>query len=357
MKQQLDYLAEASSNPLHKKMTIAWSSPTTNPFRTLPKDAPARATRDGPSNRVPSGPGYGGGHNNSGGNYSGGNYGGGNYGGGGGNFRGRGNYGGPRGNMNQGGYNRNFSGGGGGGMGGGYNNNNNMGFNNGPMGGGSGGNFAFNRGGMMGGMRGGPGGMRGGRGGMGGMGGGMGGMGGNMGAMGGGMGGGMNNGMMGGGMGPMGGMPMAGMPGNMGPMGMMGPGMGTFFFLFCCLIAWASSLLCYGITRGKACVSSMHDAVSLQCPGMLPCHPRCTDVHSCLAPLTECLWLTLANRLPRHAALQSGILWWRQPGRRRRRRRQWERLGRRQPAWGEAAAARVVQVHVQARVWPNGLAW
>ncbi|KAJ4018057.1 hypothetical protein NW752_001968 [Fusarium irregulare] len=155
-----------------KKVTLAYWAPNVNPFKTLPKDAPARGKDQ---SRAPSG--YNDRSNNMGGNF----------GGSGGGFRGgRGGY--NRGGMNQGGYNRNFN-----------NNNNNMGgFNNnmgggynGPMGGG--GNFGFNnRGGMMGGgMRGGPGGMRGGRG------------------------GGMMN------MNPMGGMPM-GMPGNMG-MGMMGP--------------------------------------------------------------------------------------------------------------------------------------
>ncbi|KAF4984427.1 hypothetical protein FZEAL_390 [Fusarium zealandicum] len=155
-----------------KKVTLTYWNPSINPFKTLPKDAPARGKDQ---NRAPTG------SYNDRGNSMGGNFGGG--------FRGgRGGY--NRGGMNQGNYNRQY-----------INNNNNMGgFNpnmgggfNGPMGGGGGGgNFGFNnRGGMMGGgMRGGPGGMRGGRG-----------------------------GMMG--MNPMGGMPM-GMPGNMG-MGMMGP--------------------------------------------------------------------------------------------------------------------------------------
>lgn len=95
--------------------------------------------------------------------------------------------------MNQGGFNRNFSGG----MGGGFNNNNmgGGGFNNG-MGGGNFGGGGFQRGGGFGGgMRGGPG-MRGGR-------------------------GGMHNPMGGMNMGPMGGMPNMGMPN----MGMMGGGM------------------------------------------------------------------------------------------------------------------------------------
>ena len=144
-----------------KRITTQYWNPAVNPFRTLPKDAPARGKDQGRS--APSGP-Y-----NDRGNFSGG-------------FRGRGGFGGPRGNMNQGNYNRNFSG--------------NMGYNNmggGGFGGPGGvGNFGFNnRGNMMGG------GMRGG--GMRGRGGGN---------------------MMG--MNPMGGMNM-GMPGNMG-MGMMGAG-------------------------------------------------------------------------------------------------------------------------------------
>ncbi|KAF4335696.1 heterogeneous nuclear ribonucleo HRP1 [Fusarium beomiforme] len=158
----------AESQGAQKKVTLTYWATTNNPFKTLPKDAPARAKDQ---TRTPSGS-----YNNDRGGHMGGNFGGG--------FRGgRGGY--NRGGMNQGNYNRNF------------NNNNMGGYNN--MGGGyngpmsvGGGNFGFNnRGGMMGGgMRGGPGGMRGGRG-----------------------------GMMG--MNPMGGMPM-GMPGNMG-MGMMGP--------------------------------------------------------------------------------------------------------------------------------------
>ncbi|KAF4630580.1 hypothetical protein G7Y89_g7549 [Cudoniella acicularis] len=151
-----------------KKHTVTYSNPNVNPFRTLPKDAPTRAGKDGQSNRAPSG-----GYNNDRGN-SNGNFG--------GNFRGRtpgyNARGGNMNNMNNQGFNRNFSGPGMGNMGR---------FN--------------NRGGMMGGMRGGPN-MRGGR-------------------------GGMNNGMMGG-M-PMGGMPMGGMPGGMGGMpmnmGQMGGGM------------------------------------------------------------------------------------------------------------------------------------
>ena len=144
-----------------KRATTQYWNPTVNPFRTLPKDAPARGRDQG---RSASSGAY-----NERGNF-----------GGGAGFRGRGGYGAGRGNMGQNNYNRNFSGG--------------MGYN--PMGGGGfggpnpQGSFAFSgRGHVLGG------GMRGG---------GMRGRGGNM---------------MG--MNPMGGMNM-GMPGNMG-MGMMGP--------------------------------------------------------------------------------------------------------------------------------------
>ncbi|KJZ79354.1 hypothetical protein HIM_01505 [Hirsutella minnesotensis 3608] len=169
-KHYVDQFAGDASQSAQKKMTTSYWNPGMNPFRTLPKDAPARVKEQQPRT-APSGP-Y-----NDRGNYGGG-------------FRGRGGFNGGRGNMGQGNFNRNY-------------NNNNMGYNNnmgggfnGPMGGG--GNFGFGgRGNMMGGgMRGGPGGMRGGRGGN----------------------------MMG--MGPMGGMPM-GMPGNMGMMG-MGGGMPGF---------------------------------------------------------------------------------------------------------------------------------
>ncbi|SPJ82286.1 related to heterogeneous nuclear ribonucleoprotein HRP1 [Fusarium torulosum] len=158
----------AEGQGIPKKVTLAYWNPNINPFKTLPKDAPARGKDQNHAPPVP--------YNNRG-NNMGGNFGGG--------FRGRGGY--NRGGMNPTNYNRNFNNNN---NMGGFNNNMGGGYNN-PMGGG-GGNFGFNnRGGMMGGgMRGGPGGMRGGRG-----------------------------GMMG--MNPMGGMPM-GMPGNMG-MGMMGP--------------------------------------------------------------------------------------------------------------------------------------
>jgi hypothetical protein len=170
-----------------KKHVVTYSNPNVNPFKTLPKDAPMRAGKDGPTNRPVAG-NYDRTQQSSGNNY-------------GGNFRGRGGY--NRGNMNNnmgGGFNRNFQNPGMGGMGGNFQAPMG-GFNAGSMGGGqfSGG---FNRGGMMNNMRGGPGVMRGGR-------------------------GGMNSGMMGG-M-PMGGMQMGGMPGGMqmgGPMNMgMGAGM------------------------------------------------------------------------------------------------------------------------------------
>ena len=167
---------------------MTYSNPNINPFRTLPKDAPARAGKDGPNNR---------------GGLSMNSERGGQNGGFGGNFRGRtpgyNARGGMNNNMNNfnNNNNRNFSGPAmGGNMGGGFNPAMG-GFPNNAMGGQFGG--GFNRGGgMMGGMRGN---MRGGRGGMG-------------------------NGMMGG-M-PMGGMPMGGMPGMGGMpmnMGQMGGGM------------------------------------------------------------------------------------------------------------------------------------
>ncbi|OBT64520.1 hypothetical protein VE03_05346 [Pseudogymnoascus sp. 23342-1-I1] len=172
-----------------KKHVVTYSNPNVNPFKTLPKDAPMRAGKDGPANRPVAGN-----YNDRSQQSAGSNYG--------GNFRGRGGY--NRGNMNNnmgGGYNRNFQNQSMGGMGGNFQAPMG-GFNAGSMGGGqfSGG---FNRGGMMNNMRGGPGVMRGGR-------------------------GGMNSGMMGG-M-PMGGMQMGGMPGGMpgmgGPMNMgMGAGM------------------------------------------------------------------------------------------------------------------------------------
>lgn len=172
-----------------KKHTVTYSNPNVNPFRTLPKDAPARAGKESQGSRVPSA-GYSNERGGQGGNF------------GGANFRGRTvgyNSRGNMQNMNGNNFNRNFSGPAMGNMGGNFNS---------PMGGfpagQMGGQFGGfnNRGGMMGGMRGGPNSMRGGR-------------------------GGMNNNMMGG-M-PMGGMPMGGMPGGMGGMpmnmGQMGGGM------------------------------------------------------------------------------------------------------------------------------------
>lgn len=169
-KHYLDQITGEGALPAQKKMTVSYWNPGMNPFRTLPKDAPARVKES--TRTAPSGP-Y-----NDRGSYGSG-------------FRGRGGFGGGRGNMAQGNFNRSFN------PNMGYNNPNMGGGFNGPMGGG-GGNFGFGgRGGMMGGgMRGSPGGMRGGRGGN----------------------------MMG--MGPMGGMPM-GMPGNMGMMGMGGGMPGT----------------------------------------------------------------------------------------------------------------------------------
>ncbi|KAH8587568.1 hypothetical protein B0O99DRAFT_601527 [Bisporella sp. PMI_857] len=160
-----------------KKFTVVYTNPNVNPFRTLPKDAPARAGKDGANGRAASA-----GYNNDRGGQNGGF---------GGNFRGRTpGYNANRGNMNNNMNNfnnRNFSGPAMGNMG--AFNQSMGGFPGNPMGGQF--NGGFNRGGMMGNMRGN---MRGGRGGMG-------------------------NNMMGGGM-PMGGMPMGGMPGAMGGMPM-----------------------------------------------------------------------------------------------------------------------------------------
>lgn len=161
-----------------KKISTQYWNPNINPFRTLPKDAPARGkdqTRGGVSGSYNERGNY----NNAGGGFS----------------RGRGGFNGGRGNMNQNNYNRNFSGG------------NNMGYNNNMMGGGGfnghngQGNFGFNNRGMMGGMRGGPN-MRG------------------------------RGGMM---MNPMGiGMGM--------PMGMMGPGMFSFSSQPVQYPAWSSCI-------------------------------------------------------------------------------------------------------------------
>ncbi|KAL7790762.1 hypothetical protein V8C37DRAFT_174384 [Trichoderma ceciliae] len=176
-KRYIDSVSADSVQPGQKKITTSYWNPGVNPFRTLPKDAPARVKEQ--PRAAPSG------SYNDRGNYGG--------------FRGRGGMGGNRGGMNPN-FNRNYNGG----MG--YNSNNMGGGGgyNGPMGGvasGGGTHYIFSG-------RSSPGGnMRGvqtiirGRGGGGGGGGG--------------------GGMMG--MNPMGGMGM-GMPGNMG-MGMMGNGM------------------------------------------------------------------------------------------------------------------------------------
>lgn len=171
-----------------KKHTVTYSNPNVNPFRTLPKDAPLRAGKDAPNHRASSAA-YGNDRGHSNNNF-------------GGNFRGRATGynargGGMTNNMNGNNFNRNFSNPSISNMGSGFNAPMG-GFPNNPMGGQFGG---FNRGAMMGGMRGSPG-MRGARGGM------------------------VNN-MMGG-M-PMGAMPMGGMAGGMGAMPMnmsqMGGGM------------------------------------------------------------------------------------------------------------------------------------
>jgi len=154
-----------SDQPGAKKHTIIYARPDYNPFKTSPKDAPQRNNR----------PGQGGAYNTGGaGGYNNASSGGG--GGGGGSFRGgRGGFnrgGGMNMGGNMGGMARGSGGVGGfqnpmmtgfnGGMGGGFNNN--------MMGGGAfnpmvGAGAFNNRGGMMGGMRGGGGGFRGGRGG------------------------------------------------------------------------------------------------------------------------------------------------------------------------------------------------
>lgn len=202
-KHKIESLTTGEYQPGQKKHSVIYSSPTINPFRTLPKETPNRGGRDmqnrsGPGGGYQDRPNFG----NQGGNYGG-------YRGG----RGGNMYGGPRGGgMGNPNYNRNF-GGGGGGMNA-FGNNPGMNFGNqmggGFGGGGNGGGFRGGMGGGMGGgMRGGPG-MRGGRGGpMNGM---MGGMGPVMGGM--------------GPMGPMGGMP--GPMGGMGGMGMVGGGMPGF---------------------------------------------------------------------------------------------------------------------------------
>ncbi|KAI1772745.1 hypothetical protein F4818DRAFT_138456 [Hypoxylon cercidicola] len=126
VKRQIEVMSSESTQPGVKKITLIYTSPTNNPFKTLPKDAPARANKEGPGR----GGSNAGGYNDRG------------------NFRGRGGFNGPRGGFNRN-FNNNMGGGGGfhGNVPGGFNNN---------MGGG---NFGFNN------MGGGGGGMRGGRGG------------------------------------------------------------------------------------------------------------------------------------------------------------------------------------------------
>ncbi|KAF2741558.1 hypothetical protein EJ04DRAFT_558252 [Polyplosphaeria fusca] len=193
-KRQLDTFY--NDQPHTKKPTVTYTNPQSNPFKTLPKDVPARDKARG--DRAPAG-NYGGGQGGGGGNFNRGGF----------NNRGNFNRGGM--NNNMGFQNRNFANPAGGNMGsgmGGYNAPGPMNNFSGGMGGMNnfGGGGGFNRGGMMGGnMRGGMN-NRGGRGGNMGMG--MGGMsmpmGGNMGGMGIGMAGGMMG--MGGNMGMMGGM-------------------------------------------------------------------------------------------------------------------------------------------------------
>ncbi|KAH7406032.1 hypothetical protein DE146DRAFT_431587 [Phaeosphaeria sp. MPI-PUGE-AT-0046c] len=194
LKHQIENLFKDQAHA--KKPSAIFNPPQHNPFKTLPKDVPAR--EKGRNDRGSSGnfSGQGGGFNNNRGNFNRGNF---------------NNRGGNMGYQN----NRNFSGAAGGNMGyGGQAPMNNFGGN--AMGGMNNFNGGFNRGGMMNNnMRGGMG-NRGGRGGMG------------MNNMGGGMGGSMGMNMpMGNNMMGMGGG-MMGMGGNMaGNMGMMG-GMAGF---------------------------------------------------------------------------------------------------------------------------------
>ena len=133
-KHKIESVTEGSNST--RQFVVTFNSPTGNPFKTLPKDAPAkdkdsRYGRGGAYNSAPPRGEYGSG------------------------FRGRGR-GYDRGGYNNQNFNRNFSG-----PGGSYNNNNG-GFNNmGMMN-----NFGFNRGGMMNNNFRGMGGMRGGRGSM-----------------------------------------------------------------------------------------------------------------------------------------------------------------------------------------------
>ncbi|KAF4548511.1 Hypothetical protein D9617_27g044780 [Elsinoe fawcettii] len=146
VKRQIESLKD---QPPGKKITVLYSYPTPNPYKSLPKDAPNR-NKDGYKDK-PQG-NYSGGYNNQN-NFRGGR----------GNFN-RGGY------QNRGGYNNNNNQMGG--MMGGYGNMNNMGAMGMGMGmGGFGGQMGFNRGGGMMNMN--RGGFQGGRGGRGGMMGGM----------------------------------------------------------------------------------------------------------------------------------------------------------------------------------------
>ncbi|KAL4892911.1 hypothetical protein BDV59DRAFT_202271 [Aspergillus ambiguus] len=170
-----------------RKHSVVYTSPQPNPFRTLPKDAPMRKDNQA---RAMSG-GFNSPNANM--NFGMNNMGGGFRGGRGGGFNNRGGMGNTMGGFN----NRNFQN-----PMGGFQNPMGGGFAGNPMGGMQ--NYGFNnRGGMMGGMRGGPGGMRG-------------------------RGGGMTGpNMMGMPMNPMGGMGMNPMAGGMNPMmGGMGGNMG-----------------------------------------------------------------------------------------------------------------------------------
>ncbi|KAJ4386887.1 hypothetical protein N0V93_009786 [Gnomoniopsis smithogilvyi] len=189
-KRYIESLQSGEGTSQQRRPSVSFHVTTTNPFKTLPKDAPQRQGRDSQGRGgTPAGQNF---HNASGpvNNFQNGNP---STGYQGNNYRGRGGY---RGGM-RGGYNQVYGGGGGGGNNmGTFNNNNNNGMNGfNPVGG-----VGFNRGGFGGGFnnRGGPG-MRG-RGGMGMMNGpmmpnpmGMGGMMPNMGMMGSGMGMGFNN--------------------------------------------------------------------------------------------------------------------------------------------------------------------
>lgn len=178
LKRYIESLQSAEGATSQRRPSVSFHITTTNPFKTLPKDAPQRQSRESQGRgSTPAGQTF---HNTGGpvNNFQNGNPGAGYQGNN--NYRGRGGY---RGGM-RGGYNQNYGGGG--------FNNNNAGMNGfGPMGG-----VGFNRGGMGGfNNRGGP----------------------SMRARGGGM------GMMNGPMGMANPMAMGGMMPNMG---MMGNGMG-----------------------------------------------------------------------------------------------------------------------------------